>query len=145
MILIAIFFTFLLASCKPAQPGDPVSVVQAAYDRFNEGDVDGYIEFFSDDAVMCAPQGCSHGTQDIREYLTSHIGLTNRRYELSDLSADGNVVTYSAKGYEGDLLMETVYDGLDVVVDGKIIFEGTKAFLRYECDKDPSQAFCPED
>jgi hypothetical protein len=90
----------------------------------------------------CAPLGCSHGIEEIREYNSQHVPAWTRRYKLSDLAANGNVVTYVAKGYEGNALVETVSDGLDVVVDGRNIFDGTEALLRYACDQDASQAFC---
>jgi hypothetical protein len=141
-ILIAVFLSSLFASCAPARPTDPVGVVQAAYDRYNKGDLNGYLRFFSDEATVCAPLGCSHGIEEIREYISQHVPAGTRRYELSDLAANGNVVTYVAKGYEGNALVETVSDGLDVVVDGRIIFDGTEALLRYACDQDASQAFC---
>jgi len=142
LILIGIPFPFLLASCTSAKPRDPVSVVQAANDRLSEGDLDGMMEFYSDDAVMCSPGGCFHGSQEIRDKLTSYMTL-HRRIELSDLSSDGNVVTFTLKSYQGGILAENVPDGLNVVVDGRIIFDGTKALRRMECDRDPSQAFCP--
>jgi hypothetical protein len=143
-LLLALFIGSALASCAPAKPTDPVAVVQAAYDRYNKGDLDGYLGFFSDDAVVCAPLGCSHGIEEIRDYITLHVPAGTRRYELSDLTANGNVVTYVANGYEGAALVETVPDALDVVVDGRIIFEGTEILLGYECDQNPAEAFCAE-
>jgi len=142
-ILLAVLLPFLFASCAGGPPTEPAAVVKAANDRYNEGDLEGYLGFFSDDAVVCAPLGCSHGIQEIRDYVNLHVPAGVRRYELSDLVVDGTVVTYTAKGYEGNQLVETVYDGLDVVVDGHIIFDGTRAFLRYECNRDSTQAFCP--
>ena len=138
LILIGMLFPFLLASCKPS---DPVTVVQAANDRLSNGDLDGMMEFYSEDAVMCSPGGCFHGSKEIRDKLTSYMTL-HRRIELSDLSSDGNVVTFTLKSYQGGILAENVPDGLNVVVDGRIIFDGTKALRRMECDRDPSQAFC---
>jgi SnoaL-like domain len=143
-LAVGILFSFLLASCASAKPSDPVSVVQAAFDRLNMGDLDGMMELYSEEAVMCSPGGCFHGAQEIRDKLTSYMTL-RRRIELSNLSSDGNVVTFYFKSYQGNFLAEDVPDGLDVVVDGRIIFDGSKADLRIECDRDPSQAFCPED
>jgi hypothetical protein len=142
-ILLAVLPPTFLVSCAGAPPTEPAAVVKAAYESYNKGDLDGYLGYFSDDAVLCAPGGCSHGIQGIREYITLHVPAGTRRYELGDLVVEGNVVTYTANGYEGSQLVETVYDGLDVVMDGRIIFEGTEAFLRYECDREQAQPFCP--
>ena len=141
-IVVVILIPFLIASCASSKTIDPISVVQAANDHLSNGELDGMMEFYSADAVMCSPGGCYHGSQEIRDKLTFYMTL-HRRIELSDLSADGNVVTFSLKAYQGDILAENVPDGLDVVVDGLIIFDGTKMLLSKECDKNPSQAFCP--
>jgi hypothetical protein len=141
LALIGILFT----SCTPVQPGDPVSVVKAAFERINEGDLNGYMEFFSDDAVMAYRGGRFEGPEDIRAHMELNVMPTHTRTELSNISLDGNVVTYTYDiyEYEGDIHLGPFDDGVDVIVDGKIIFDGTKGYLLIECNTDPSQAFCP--
>jgi hypothetical protein len=135
----------LIASCASAKPTDPVSIVQAAFERINEGDLDGYMEFFSDDAVMAYRGGRFEGPEDIRAHMELNVMPTHTRTELSNISLDGNVVTYTYDiyEYEGDIHLGPFDDGVDVIVDGKIIFDGTKGYLLIECNTDPSQAFCP--
>ena len=139
LILIGI----LLVSCTPAQPGDPVAVVQAAYDRLNQDDVDGYMKFLSDDAVVIDRTGGLDGSQAIRNDLELNFVPGQMRFELSDLSSDGNEVTYTIKVYEDDTLVATYDDGLTIVVDGKIIFDGQERYRSIKCNQDPAQAFCP--
>lgn len=133
----------LLAACQPAQPSDPVAIVQAAYDRLNQDDIDGYMKLLSDDVVMIDGSGRIDGPQAIRENLALNFVPWQIRFELSDLSSDGNVVTYTIKIYEDDTLVATYDDGLTIVVDGKIIFDGQDRYRSIECNQDPSQAFCP--
>lgn len=133
----------LLTTCTSAQPGDPVSVVQAAYDLLNQGDLNGYLELLSDDAVMIDRSGRFDGSQAIRDNLTLNFVPGQIRYELSDLRSDGNEVTYAIKVYEDDTLVATYDDGLTIVVDGKIIFDGQDRYRGIECNRDPAQAFCP--
>jgi ketosteroid isomerase-like protein len=133
----------LLAACQPAQPSDPVAIVQAAYDRLNQDDIDGYMKLLSDDVVMIDGSGRIDGPQAIRENLALNFVPWPIRFELSDLSSDGNVVTYTIKIYEDDTLVATYDDGLTIVVDGKIIFDGQDRYRSIECNQDPSQAFCP--
>jgi len=52
-------------------------------------------------------------------------------------------VTYTIKLYEDDRLVVTHDDGLTIVVDGKIIFDGTETYRSIECNYNPAQAFCP--
>ena len=141
--LLLILIGIPLASCTSAQPSDPVSVVQAAYERFNEEDVDGFMEFFSEDAVIIDVTGRYAGSQAIRDYLIKTVMPGHHRVELSDLRSKGNVVTFTAKIYERNRWVGTEYGELDVVVGGRIIFEGDEASLLQECESDPSQAFCP--
>ena len=142
VILIVIALAVSLASCKPAQPTDPIAVMQVSNERLNAGDVDGLMKFFAEDAIMSDPHtGRTVGSQAIREAFQGVV-KEGVRFELSDLSADGNVVTYTCYVYMGNEKIDTV-KGLDVIVDGLIIFEGTEETLRSECERDPSQAFCP--
>ena len=139
LALIAIF----IASCASAKPTDPVTLVQAAYDRLNQDDVDGYMKFLSDDAVVVDSTGRLDGSEAIRDDLRLNWVPQDLRFELSELSSDGNEVTYTIKLYEDDRLVVTHDDGLTIVVDGKIIFDGTKGYYLIECNFNPAQAFCP--
>jgi hypothetical protein len=144
-LLLALIVTALvvsLASCKPAQPTDPIAIIQASNERINKGDLDGYLKYFADDAVISDEHGRSVGTQAIREYMQQEIVAKDFRFELSDLSADGDIVTYTCHVYMGNMDLGIV-KGLSVIKDGKIIYDGSVDVYRYDCDKDPSQAFCP--
>jgi len=142
----AILASFLLASCAPAKPTDPVSVVQAATDCLNEGDIDGYMGFLADDAVALVTGTRYEGSQAIRALLERDIALSGGvRSELANVRVDGNVVTSTVNIYEGGALVATYDNYVDVVVDGKIIFDGSEGDLVVECSSDPSQAFCPGD
>jgi ketosteroid isomerase-like protein len=144
LIFIGILLSLFLASCTSAKSSDPISIVQTAYDRLNKGDVDGFMELLSADAVVIDVDGGRHvGSQDIRkvfeDMVTSHF-----RVELSDISADGNVVTFTATVYQGDQLFGTYHDAVDIIANGQIIFDGTKVDLEQECKSNPAQTFCLE-
>jgi ketosteroid isomerase-like protein len=142
--LVAIHMVIALAvsliSCALAQPTDPIAIMQASNERINTGDVDGFMEFFAEDAIMLDPTGRHVGSQAIREVM-QEVVKQGIRFELSDLRVDGNVVTCTCDVFIGDKKIDTV-KSLDVIVDGLIIFEGTEDSYRSECDTDPSQAFC---
>jgi hypothetical protein len=117
-------------------------VVHAAYDRLNAGDIDGYMEFLSDDAVLLDGTGRTEGVEAIRADLELSVGPGRHRFEISDLNLDGNVVYYTYDVYEDDRFVASNM-GAAVVVDGRIIFDGSASMLSIECYRDPSQAFCP--
>ena len=144
LIFIGLLLAIFLASCTSAQASDPITIVQTAYDRVNNGDVDGAMELFSEEAVVIDSSGGRHvGSQAIRELFEQQVIPAHVRIELSDLSADGNVVTFTSKVYQGDQLLGTFDDSINVIVDGQIIFDGTKDSLAQECKSNPDQAFCP--
>jgi ketosteroid isomerase-like protein len=141
--LLLILIGILLASCGPTQPKDPIAVVQAAYERLNERDVAGYLEYFSEQAVMVDPTDLQmDGKNAIREYVENELLTSNLRFELSDLQADGNTVTYTVKAFHYTTEVDSQSDTLDVVVDGKILFEGSLESFHEYCNKDPARAFC---
>ncbi len=142
-IFIGLFLSIFLASCTSAQTSDPFTIVQTAYERVNNGDVDGAMELFSEDAVMVDASGGRYvGSEEIRELFEQQVIPAHVRVELSDLSADGNVVTFTSTVYQGDQLVGTFHDSINVIANGQIIFDGTKQSLEQECKSNPTQAFC---
>ncbi len=140
--LFLVCIALLLISCASTPSSNPLSVVQGVFESLNKADIDGYVSYYADDAVMCSPGGCFHGTEEIKAKMGSYMQL-HRRFEISDMKANGNEVTYVFKGFEGDRLVESANDGLFVVLDGKVIFDGSEALRTKECKLDSSQAFCP--
>lgn len=144
LLLIASLFPVILGSCISKQPADPVTVVQEAYARLNEADVDGFMKLISNDAVIVEGSHRYDSPAAIREYHTTDLMPKHLRIELIDPVSEGNDVIYTVNVYQGDVLIDTIDEVLDVVVDGKIIFEGTVKERYFECITNASQAFCPE-
>lgn len=140
-ILALLLLVANVAGCAPAQPRDPVGIVQAIYDRLNEGDLDGFMAYFAEDAVMIDDSGRYAGSPAIREHVQRDALQAHLRFELVDLGSDGNVATYSYKAYLGNTVIDA-HSCVDVIADGRIIFDGTEELYRYQCQKDPSQTFC---
>jgi ketosteroid isomerase-like protein len=129
------------AACAPAQSSDPAAVVKAAYDRLNNGDLNGFMASFANDAVMLDDSGRYDGADTIRAHVQADFGGSQIRFELSDISADGGTVRYTYKAYVGNTVVDT-HECVDVVSNGRIVFDGTAPLYQAECTKDPSQAFC---
>jgi ketosteroid isomerase-like protein len=138
-----ILLGLLLASCTPERPSDPVSIVQAAYDHLNNGDLDGYMSLPSDDVVIMDKTGRREGAEVIRADLERSMDPQHIRLEPRNLSADGDVVIYTLDDFEKDQRVHTYDVVVDIIADGKIRLEGPQYMLVQECDRDPSQATCP--
>jgi len=142
-LLFLILSGLLLTSCASETPTDPVSIVQVAYDRLNHGDFDGYSQLLADDVLIVDRTGRWEGADVVRTDLERSFDPQRTRFEPSGMSSDGNIVTYTLKVFEQDQLAYTYDAFVDIVADGKIIFEGPQYLLLQECETDSSQAFCP--
>lgn len=140
--LLLILVGILLASCSSAKSDESIAVVQAAYDRLNAGDADGFLEYFTDDAVMMSDDGEATSPLVARYFILDFI-KQEYRVEISDLTADGNVVGFTYDLYFRDTNKATYTDYVDVIKDGKIIFDGRDMFRSAYCEQvRNTQAFC---
>ncbi len=134
----------VLTSGPDAKPVDPVVILLAAYDLLNNGDVDGFMRFVGDKALFIDPhRGEVRGRDAVRKLVAEEIVPGQHQFEMFGFTREGNVVTFACKVFERGNWVGTSYDGVDVIVDGRILFEGGMGDLIQECKKDPTQGFCP--
>jgi len=140
--LLLILVGILLASCSSAKSDESIAVVQAAYDRLNQGDADGFLEYFTDDAVMMSDSGEPGFPLMARYYILDFI-KQGYQVKISDITADGNVVKFVYDLYLRDTSKATFSDYVDVVVDGKIIYDGRDMFRTAYCEqRNNTKDFC---
>lgn len=142
-IVATIFLLFAMVGCKPTQPSDPIAVVQAAVECQNKGDVDCYMSYVADDVVASVEGGQIVGAQAFRDAIQPLFGEGGITVKLSEIKVNGNDVSFVLQEFLNGEPYYTWSDGLAVVVDGKIIFEGRERLRQEYCLKDPSQVFCP--
>ncbi len=131
----------LLAACAPSPAPDAAVIVKAAYDRLAAGDVDGFMGYFAEQAIMEDSDARYTGARAIRLHIENDLVAAHIRVELSNVVANGEVVTYIASIYIGNVLLANE-PSVDVVADGKIIYDGTQLRYASECAQDPPPAFC---
>lgn len=130
-VLVALVALFILAAgfstlagAAPAAQATPTSIVQDYYAAYNAGDIDKALTYLADDVVFINPTGAYMGKASARKNLETikKDGLT---FELSDFNdADGRV-TYAYKVIIGGNAVENGTNGLTIVKNGKIVFDGT--------------------
>ena len=143
LLLVLVILTQILTACGlPAtRTPEPITVVQGFYDALNDRDINRVMFYFADDALQIDAFGNRfEGAEAIRTTLQSAINDTVTVTVRDATDTNGRVV-YKYDVYVGGGYALTV-DGLTVITDGKIIFDGTQENWAEECEKNPAQTFC---
>ena len=104
---------------------EPEYVVQRYYQALNAKDVELAMSFVASDALFINPTGTYESADAIRESLAglNKDGIT---FDLSNFrDTDGRVV-YDYKVLQGGNLLDQGTNGLTIVKDGKVVFDGTE-------------------
>jgi ketosteroid isomerase-like protein len=115
-------------------PDEPVYVVQRFYQALNAKDVETAMSWVAPAAVFANPTGKYMGQAEIRASLESQAkdGIT---FDLSNFRAEAGRVVMDYKVMQGGQLLDSGTDGLDIVQNGLILFDGTE---RTEKSSDPA-------
>ena len=107
------------------QPNESLFVVQEFYEALNAKDVDTAMTWVAPDALFANPTGKFEGQDAIRASLESQArdGIT---FELSKFHMIGTRVSYDYKVMSGSEQLESGTNGLTIVKDGKVVFDGTQ-------------------
>jgi ketosteroid isomerase-like protein len=107
------------------ESAEQIWVVQKYYEALNAKNLDLAMSFVADDAVFINPTGTYEGVKAIRESLVglNKDGIT---FELSNFRNDAGRIVYDYKVMQGGNLLDQGTNGLTIVKDGKIIFDGTE-------------------
>jgi len=95
--LISVLMGLLVSACASPQPiTEPVAVIEAFHEALNDGDLDAAMNFVADDARFIIDT-LHTGKAQVRDFYEGTIAL-NSQWELSDLEAEGDTVTWIAQG-----------------------------------------------
>jgi len=118
IVLMSMLVTVLASACASTQPiTEPVAVIEAFYEALNDGDLDTAMSFVADDARFIIDILYS-GKAEIRDFYREDLGVGSQ-YELSDLRADGEEVSWTEKATIGAITYEDPYEA--VVQEGMIV------------------------
>jgi ketosteroid isomerase-like protein len=104
---------------------EQIWIVQKYYEAVNAKDLDLAMSYIANNAVFINPTGTYEGTNTIRESLAG-LNTDGITFELSNLRNTLGKVVYDYKVMQGDNLLDQGTNGLTIVKDGKIIFDGTE-------------------
>jgi ketosteroid isomerase-like protein len=130
LLVLGILAALALAACgqsgaSNAPSVDSISVVKGYYDAFNKKQVDAAVSYLADDALFINPTGTYKGKTLIQEHLQGLVkdGLS---FDLSEFKDKDGRVSYAYKVLQNGQVLDAGTDGLTIVKDGKIVFDGTE-------------------
>ena len=107
------------------EAAEQIWIVQKYYEALNTKNLDGAMAYIAKDAVFINPTGTYEGADAIRESLAG-LNTDGITFDLSNFrNADGKIV-YDYKVVQGGNLLDQGTNGLTVVKDGLVIFDGTE-------------------
>jgi hypothetical protein len=104
--------------------GGRVQVVKAFYAGVNAHQIDKAMRYISPGAVFVNPIGTYKGRTAIRKFL-EHGASEGIVYDHTKFRVDGGRVVYDFLVKQNGSIVAAGHDGLTVVKDGKIVWDGT--------------------
>jgi ketosteroid isomerase-like protein len=107
------------------EPAEQVWIVQKYYEALNAQNPDLALAFVAPDALFINPMGKYEGTDAIRKLLND-LRSSKTTLELSNFRNTAGEVVYDYIVLQGTSILDRGTNGLTVVKDGKIVFDGTQ-------------------
>jgi limonene-1,2-epoxide hydrolase len=126
-LLAVVAFGFAGTFCGDGRPasGDPVQIVKAFFDDVNTGQIDKAMRYVSPKAVFDEPIGTFRGRAAIRGLLRREVAHQSV-FHHSNFRVHGGRVIYDFRLTQYPVgIVATGTDGLTIVKDGKIVWDGT--------------------
>lgn len=129
VVLLSALLVLLLAACSGGAgqaEADATAIVRDFYAAIHDEKVDTAMSFVAEDAQFINPTGTYIGKEQVRSNLDA-LAEANLSFELRELTDTGGFVSYSYTTYIDGEAVEEGTDGVTIVRDGKIIFDGTQS------------------
>jgi ketosteroid isomerase-like protein len=104
---------------------EQIWVVQKYYQALNAKNLDLAMSFIASDALFINPTGTYEGAKAIRESLAG-LNTDGITFDLSNFRNTEGKIIYDYKVVQGGNVLDQGTNGLTVVKDGKVVFDGTE-------------------
>jgi hypothetical protein len=125
LVVVGMMLILLLAACGGAaqREPDPVTVVQEFYTAIADKQLETAMNHVGDDALFINPTGTYTGKDQVRDNISALIdgGFV---FELRDFVNTNGKVNYGYTLYIDGQAVEEGDNGVTIVKDGKIVFDG---------------------
>jgi len=127
LVVLAAALVMALAACSGGgvaqeQP-DPVAIVQAFYKAITDKQLDAAMDYVADDALFINPTGTYTGKEEVRTNISALVD-GGFDFQLRDLVNTNGKVNYGYTLYINGENVEEGDNGVTIVKDGKIVFDG---------------------
>jgi limonene-1,2-epoxide hydrolase len=129
-LLAVVAFGLAGAFCGEGRPasGDPAQIVKAFFDDLNAHQIDKAMRYVSPKAVFDEPIGRFAGRAAIRGLLRREVYRDRTVFHHSNFRVHGDRVVYDFRlTQDPGGIVAAGNNGLDIVKDGKIVYDGTEA------------------
>lgn len=113
----------ILVACGSAATTDPTTIVKEYYAAINSKNLDKALSLLADNVIATAPSSKLQGKEAIRKVLQENMA-SNFRSENSNYRESNGEVRYDYIVYFGSSEIDRNTDGLTIVKNGKIVFDG---------------------
>jgi ketosteroid isomerase-like protein len=110
------------------ESAEQIWVVQKYYEALNAKKLDLAMSFIASDALFINPTGTYEGSDEIRASLEG-LNTDGITFDLSNFRNTDGKIAYDYKVMQGTNLLDQGSNGLTVVNDGLIVFDGTEDTL----------------
>jgi ketosteroid isomerase-like protein len=107
------------------EPAEQIWVVQKYYEALNATKLDLAMSFIASDALFINPTGTYEGAEAIRESLAG-LNTDGITFDLSNFRNTDGTVVYDYEVLQGGNVLDKGTNGLTIVKDGKVVFDGTE-------------------
>jgi len=107
---------------------EQIWVVQKYYEALNAKNLDLAMSFIANDALFINPTGSYEGTDSIRESLAG-LNTDGITFKLSNFRNNNGTIAYDYEVLQGGNVLDKGNNGLTIVEDGWITFDGTEQTL----------------
>ena len=120
---LAVILINLVAACTSTTPPSPTSIVQSYYAAINGKKLDEALNYLHNDILLTTPNGKTQGKDAVSKYLAQML-KDDFKSENSNYREKNGEVRYDYIVYFGGSEVDRNTNGLTIVKDGKIIFDG---------------------
>jgi ketosteroid isomerase-like protein len=107
------------------ESAEQIWVVQKYYEALNAKQLDMAMSFIAPEALFINPTGTYEGVEAIRESLAG-LNTDGITFDLSNFRNEEGKIIYDYEVLQGGNVLDKGTNGLTVVKDGKIVFDGTE-------------------